>query len=384
MCNKKKRGYAMSSKKRASRQPSALSQVLIIYRDNHKITQEDLAALLYVEPRTLRRWENGETMLTDTHELKKIADRLGVAYETLGIASSLYIPLTLEEITTSITRIWDLIDEGKISAAHAIADNLARETYRQLKTDDPLYLRSYAQMYFAIGHATSLSVQTEDTGQAIYYYQQMEYFARCINDPTLINVALTYQGDMYRRKNDMQNAILTLEQARDTTQGAETAAQGNLMQLLARSYIKAKRIPDFDTAIKTAEELAYASAEDNRSTKNQFHLAHVFEEYAKGYDILGKPEIALEYVNKAERAHTLTPSVKILLKLARAEVLIHGGDITAGEPLAIEAAIFTKEHGHKRRLERIYALKRYLNRQAFKFGKAEASLSEALEGTIET
>lgn len=373
----------MAGKKRVQRQPSALSQILIIYRDSHKLTQEELAALLDVEPRTLRRWENGETILTDTHDLKHIADRLGIPYENLGIAPSLYIPLSLEDITTTIARIWNLIDDGRISEAYAIAENLARETYRQLNTDDPKYLRAYAQMYFAIAHTTSLSVRTEDVGQAIYYYQQMEYFARRINDNTLITVALTYQGDMYRRKNDMPNAILTLEKAREIAPGIEPAAEGNLMQLLARSYIKVKRVQDFDTAIKTSEELAYASAEDNSSTQNQFHLAHVFEEYAKGYDILGKPDTALDYLDKAEKAHTLTKSVTILLKVARAEVLIHSGDISAGEPLAVEAAVYTKEHGHRRRLERIYALKRYLNRQAFKYGKAEASLSEALEGTLE-
>jgi transcriptional regulator with XRE-family HTH domain len=373
----------MAGKKRVQRQPSALSQVLIIYRDTHRLTQEELASLLDVEPRTLRRWENGETILTDTHDLKNIADRLGIPYENLGIASSLYIPLTPEGITETVTRIWGLIDEGRINEAYAIAENLARETYRQLKTDDLTYLKAYAQMYFAIAHATSLSVRTEDVGQAIYYYQQMEYFARRVNDNTLITVALTYQGDMYRRKNDMPNAILTLEKARDTTPGAEPAAQGNLMQLLARSYIKVNRVQEFDTAIKTSEGLAYASAEDNSSTQNQFHLAHVFEEYAKGYDILGKPEIALDYLDKAEKAHKLTKSVTVLLKVARAEVLIHSGDISAGEPLAVEAAIYTKEHGHRRRLERIYALKRYLNRQAFKYGKAEASLSEALEGSLE-
>jgi lipopolysaccharide biosynthesis regulator YciM len=166
----------------------------------------------------------------------------------------------------------------------------------------------------------------------------------------------------------MPNAILTLEKARDTTPGAEPAAQGNLMQLLARSYIKVKRVQDFDTAIKTAEELAHVSAENNGSTQNQFHLAHVYEEYAKSYDILGKPDLALDYVDKAEKAHTLTKSVTVLLKVARAEVLIHSGDISAGEPLAVEAAVYTKEHGHRRRLERIYALKRFLNRQAFKYG----------------
>ncbi|MFL5627693.1 MAG: helix-turn-helix domain-containing protein [Ktedonobacteraceae bacterium] len=373
----------MASKQRKQRQPSALSQALTIYRDKHKFTQEELAALLDVEPRTLRRWENGETVLTDTRDLKHIADRLGIPYDHLGIAPSLYIPLSIEQMTTTVTRIWSLIDDGRISEAHAIAENLVHEAYKQLATDDPNYLRAFAHMYHVAAHATSLSVRTDDVGQAMYYYQQMEYFARRLKDNTLINISLAYQGDMYRRKNDLQKAIIVLEEARDTTPGADLAARGNVMQLLARSYVKVNRVQDFDRAIKTSEEIAFAVAEQPRSTGNQYHLSHVYEEYAKGYDLLGRPQEALDYVDKAEKAQTLTKSVEILLKVVRAEILIHSGDINAGEPLAVEAAVYTKAHGHLRRLERIYALKRYLNGQALRYGRAEASLSEALEGSLE-
>ncbi len=332
----------MAGKQRKQRQPSALSQALILYRNKHKFTQEELATLLDTEPRTLRRWENGETVLTDTRELKHIADRLGIPYDHLGIAPSLYIPLSIEQINITAARIWSLIDDGRISEAHAIAENLVREASHQLTTDDQNYLRSYAHMYHATAHATSLSVRTDDVGQAIYYYQQMEYFARTIHDNTLINISLAYQGDMYRRKNDLHKAIT-----------------------------------------KTSEDIAYAVAEQPRSTRNQYHLAHVYEEYAKGYDLLGKPQLALDYIDKAEKSHVITKSVDILLKVARAEILIHSGDIKAGERLAVEAAVYTKEHGHLRRLERIYALKRFLNRQATRYGRAEASLSEALEGSLE-
>ena len=373
----------MASRQRKQRQPSALSQALTLYRDKHKFTQEELAALLDTEPRTLRRWENGETVLTDTRELKRIADKLGIPYDHLGIAPSLYVPLSIEHMQTTVSRIWGLIDDGRISEAHAIAENLVREAYQQFATDDLTYIRAFAHLYHAVAHATSLSVRTDDVGQAMYYYQQMEYFARKIADNTLINIALAYQGDMYRRKNDMQKAIATLEEARDTTSGADLAAQGNVMQLLARSYVKVGRVQDFDTAIKSSEDIAYAVAEQPRSTGNQYHLAHVYEEYAKGYDILSKPSLALSYVDKAEKSQKLTKSVEILLKVARAEILIHSGDVSTGEPLAVEAAVYTKAHGHLRRLERIYALKRYLNQQTMRYSRAERSLSEALEGSLE-
>ena len=192
---------------------------------------------------------------------------------------------------------------------------------------------------------------------------------------------------MYRRKNDFPKAIMILQQARDNTPGADLSAQGNMMQLLARSYVRVHRVKDFDTAIKTSEEMAYAVAEQrqeiSKSTGNQYHLAHVYEEYVKGYDLLGQYGLAMDYVDKAEKAQTLNKSVEILLKVARAEILIHSGDIKEGESLAVEAAIYTKEHGHLRRLERIYNLKRYLHYKAQQYAKSENSLSEALEGILE-
>ncbi len=371
----------------ATRKPksslSLASQTLKDYRKSHNLSQEQLAHDLHLEPRTYRAYENGEYPLNNIHELRRIADLLGLEPERLGVASSSYTSLSVEQITAIIARIWSLIDIGRISEAYAIARNLVRETAHQLATNDPLYLHTFARMYHAVAHATSLSVRTDDVAQAIYYYHQMERFARHLEDNTLLNIVLAYQGDMYRRKNDLQKAIGFLEAARDTTPGSDLASQGNVMQLLARSYVRVNRPKDFDTAIKISEDIAYAVAELPRSTGNQYHLAHVYEEYAKGYDLLGKPQKALDYVDKAEKAQVLTESVEMLLTVVRSEILIHSGDISAGEPLAVEAAIHSKDHGHLRRLERIYALKRFLNHQALKYVKAEASLSEVLEGSLE-
>lgn len=370
------------------RPPSALSQALKAYREAHKFSQDELAAILDEDPRQIRRWENNETaFLPDIRQLKKIADLLGIPYEHLGIAPSIYVPLSLEQINSTIDRIWSLIDEGRINEAHAIAENLVREVINQIESrkQDTLFFRTCARLYHAAAHATSLSVRTDEVGLAIYYYQQMEYFARQAADETLINIALSYQGDMHRRKSDIARAITLLEAARDTTPHADSAARGNMLQLLARSYLRANRIDEFETALKRSEEIAHTMSQKQglRSTGNQYHLAHVYEEYAKGYDTLGKTQKALDYIDLAEKSQTITKSVEILLKVARSEALIHSGDLRNGEPLAVEAAIYTKQHGHYRRLERIYALKRYVNQQMLKYGKTELALSEALEGKIE-
>jgi transcriptional regulator with XRE-family HTH domain len=197
----------MPAKDPKRRSPSALGKALKTHRDTYNLTQEALAALLDEDPRQIRRWENNDTTVKDPGHLKAIADRLAIPYEHLGISPSLYIPLTLEQINATVDRIWFLVDEGRINEAHAIAENLLQQATHQLvvTTQDATFLRTFARLYHAAAHATSLNVRSDNVGQAIYY-QQMEYFARQRKDETLINVSLTYQGDMQRRKGDLPGA----------------------------------------------------------------------------------------------------------------------------------------------------------------------------------
>jgi tetratricopeptide (TPR) repeat protein len=315
--------------------------------------------------------------------LKTIADRLSIPYEHVGIAPSLYIPLTLEQINTGVDRIWLLIDEGRINEAHAIAEHLVQQATHQfvVTKQDAAFLRTFARLYHAIAKTTSASVRSDNVGQALYYYQQMEYFARQLKDETLLNLALINQGNMQRRKGDLPRALALLEGARETTPRAEQAARGKMQQFLARCYLRTNRRDEFESALKEAEASAHAMGYQARITDTWFRLAYVYEEYASSYAILGRTHEALEYVDHAEKAHPLSKSVEVKLKLARAEALFRAGDISSGMPLAVEVAIYYREHGHNRNLERISALKRYMRQQMLSYGKAEAVLTEVLEGT---
>ena len=126
-----------------------------------------------------------------------------------------------------------------------------------------------------------------------------------------------------------------------------------------------------------AEELAHAINPDINNTRGQYqyNLAAVYEEYGKSYGILGKPQEALDYLALAEKERPGTTFWEILLMIARAEVLIYNDEISSGLPLALEAAEHSQKQGHRRRLERIYGMKRYLSRKALTYGKAEAELS---------
>ena len=97
--------------------PSFAGQFLKNYRNAHKLTQEQLAYNLTIEPRSLRAYENGERQLNNIHELRRIADALSIEPELLGVATPTDVPKTPEEIDTIVKRVWSLMDEPRISEA---------------------------------------------------------------------------------------------------------------------------------------------------------------------------------------------------------------------------------------------------------------------------
>ena len=361
---------------------SLASQALKDYRKAHGITQEQLAEELKIDPRTLRLWENGRAP-ENIRELRRISDLLGIEPERLGLAAALYVPKTLEQIEEIIHRVWSLMDEVRVNEASILIERLVKDLRIQITKEDPLLLLSFAHALHAAGYVASMRAKTSEVPVAIAHYHELETVARMINDPTLLNIALTYQGDMYRRLGEIQKAITYLEAARDTTSGANVAARGNGLQLLGRSSFLNKDIYSFERAMAEAEELAGAIEPAANSIHGHFNLGTTYEEYAKSYAVLGQTQKALDYVKKTKANLPRTPNNKVLLMIVRAEALIYGGEIDSGERIAIEAARLSRLQGHQRRLERIQNIKRYLHQQSLKFGKAEMELDEALSGPIE-
>ena len=308
---------------------------------------------------------------------------LGIEPERLGVAASLYIPKTAEQIEKIVDRVWSLMDEVRISEARPIIEKLIRDVEMQITKEDHHLLRAFAHASQAAGYVISMNATTSEVPLAIHYYHQMESVARIINDQTLLNIALAYQGDMYRRLGDISKAITFLEAARDTTPQANRAARGNGLQLLGRASILKKDVNSFEYAMAEAEELASTIDPVQNSIHGHFNLGLIYEEYAKSYAAMGKKHQALEYVKRVKASIPRTPNNNVLLMIVRAEALIYGGEIDSGEPLALEAARLSRMQGHHRRLERIQNIKRYLHQQSLKFGKVEMELDEALNGPLE-
>jgi tetratricopeptide (TPR) repeat protein len=370
-----------------SRQPaSPLAKALGEHRDRYTLTQAQLASDLSVDVKTIGRWERDETPLNDVRELKRIARMLGIKPEQLGIVSSVYVPLTYEQADETIDHVWNLARQSRYIEARPLVEKFLQDLIPQARADDHAMLNRLARVRHAAGHITSIMCRTSETDIALRHYQEMEKAARTIHDDTLLNLALTYEGDMYRRKGDVREAINYLRDARDTTPQTNNAARGNGIQLLGRAYVQAGNKSGFERAMAESEDLTYqTTAEETANTVyGLYNLGTVYEDYNRSYTILGDTQKALEYLEKAEKAfQPLTIHWQTLLATAKAATLVACGDITTGVEVAIEAAHLCTSTGNHRLLERVYAVQSTIDNLTRYMSRAGTQLREVLNGPME-
>lgn len=358
---------------------SLLSLVLKEYRKKHRLTQEQLVHDLSIEARTLRAWEN-ERPTNNIQELYRIADLLGIDAKRLGLSGAVFVPRTSEQIEEIMQHAWLLVEESRLHEARVIIEQLARNLRGQITTEDPQLLRSLAQVYHSAGYIVSEATEAAESQGAMVYYQEMADIARILKDPTLLNIALTYHGDMYRRLGKLDKAATYLEAARDEAPGADGAALGNSIQLLARVYLRRGELGNFETAMKQSEELSYAFDPALSSTRGHYSPGTVYEEYGRSYADMGRTQKALAYLDQAQAALPQTKFWELLIKTSRASALVKGNELESGITLAIETTREIKSFGVLRYLDRINMLNKHLEKLERHIGNIRKPLQEALYG----
>ncbi len=359
-----------------------LSKVLTEYLEKHPMNQLDLAEYLNIGECTLRRWKNGEEVLTDAQELKRIAELLGVEPELLGVVSSVYLPLTVEQIDKALAHVWTLVAKARNYEARVAGEKLIKDLRAQITKEDRELLFRLGRAHHVTGYVTSLNTHTNEVYKAIEHFEQMANIAHIIHDDTLLNLALTYHGDMLRREGDTDEAITYLEAARDTTPLADVAARGNGIQLLGRAYVQKRDVDGFERALAEAERLVGEIDPEQSSTNGLYCRGTVLEEYGRSYGTLGQMQKSLTYLDEAEKELPPTMRWKILLMTTRTVTLVRGGEYREGGELAIESAQLCRAYGNIRCLERIYGVQRYLERLSREAGRISGDIREALDGPL--
>ncbi|MBV9690667.1 MAG: helix-turn-helix transcriptional regulator [Ktedonobacteraceae bacterium] len=353
-----------------------IGQALRDYRKSYKLTQEQLAERLGVEPKTIIRWENGQP-LRSVEKLHHYADLLGISPITFGLQP--LRPRSPEEIDTVVAHGWGLLSQARYREARNTLETLLLDVH--IESDDEILLRALAGAHYLAGQVVAETVRTDEVAKAINYFQTLQDIARQINDDTWLNVALTYQGDMFRRAGEISKAVAISEGARDNTPQAHALAQGNNAQLLARIYVVQGNMRNFEQEMRRAEDIAAAGPLEGITIT--YSLGTVYADWARMLAKQGKMQQALSYNQLAKQHFPQLPRWELFMKVIQSEAMVYGDELDEGLKIAKEAAHLALEQGDIRMLECIYAIRKYLRQQRVRFGRADDELGEMLEGQVE-
>ncbi len=173
-----------------------LTQILKDHREKYNVTQEQLASDLNVDVRTLRRWENQETILRDKDELRRLASRLGVEAERFGVTNS---SITDQQAAETLEHIWKLVTGGRAWEARTIAERLVGDLQTKTRDDNrEENLFRLTQAHHATAYTRAMNTRISEIKYPLTSYHNMGETARLIEDPVLLAIALTYEGDISR------------------------------------------------------------------------------------------------------------------------------------------------------------------------------------------
>lgn len=289
----------------------------------------------------------------------------------------------IDDLYTSINGVWRLIKDANVYEARATSEQLVRDIKAMITSEDKVLLRVLAHACFACGYTTSMNSRNRQAFSAIAHYKRMEDVAHILDDPSLLAIACTYQGDTFRRSGNMEKALTCLLSAYDISPHVDLAAHGNCAHLLARVYLAMNNTKEFERLIAEAEEIAQGIHPTENSTHGQYSLGTVYLEYARAYCKRRNLQKAMDYLDLAEKALPPSTHWQTLLSATRADVLTRCGDRQQGTQLAIQSVELCYEHGNMRLLERIHALLRFLTSEAMEISNAIVAINESIHGTFD-
>jgi tetratricopeptide (TPR) repeat protein len=287
-------------------------------------------------------------------------------------------------VNAQIEHIWSLIRDANVREARAESEQLVADLQAyvdEMGDADGQLLNGLASACHLAGYTTSMSTRNRYALRAVRYFERMEQLACTLADDALFVIALTYQGDAYRRAGNLKEARKRL-QAAYVHVPQELAALGNCAQLLGRVYFLSGDMDGFEAMMKQAEKLAKMIDQEQNILHGQYCLGTVYIDYARYYSKAGKNDSALAYLKLAEKHLPATIHWYTLLTATRGIVLIKSNNIAEGMPAVIKAVQLGREHGNERLLDKFYELERFLGFKAIEISEAKMALSGKLEEAL--
>lgn len=356
---------------------------LLHWRTQRHLSLEKLSARLaatesdYVSPKTLNRWEKGETPLPGwaTAGLAKVlkiseVELLHGPRETdptlPTYVSAAYTGLDLEVAEHVIKMgytswIASRPDDARkaVQSVLPLLETMQRRGVRSTQVRQGKHI--LARGYELLG-ALALDQLENDT--AVAHFRHALTMSEELRDANLITAHMTELGDAYRRKGDHDTALDLMQTALGHSTGIDRATRGYVLQMIAYTYADAGDEAQFSRHIGEAIDLLGHSGEGEGAARRDFIPFEVLEIYGKVMRDFGHPLEALTYLNRAERALSSRPNVprwQAVLTISKAQALCDAGELDAGVELAIKGITLAHSCQSPRQMNRVRKLMRKMD-----------------------
>src|SRR5260370_7414555 len=138
-----------------------IGQVLIQYREAHRLTQEQLADSLNVGQKTILRWENSNPPLRNMDEPYRIADMLGIPPVAFGLQP--FRSRAPQEIDSVVEHVWSLMPQARYIEARTTIEGLLRDV--RIEQEDYQLLSTLAHPHHIPLHAIATNTRTSEIQQ---------------------------------------------------------------------------------------------------------------------------------------------------------------------------------------------------------------------------
>jgi transcriptional regulator with XRE-family HTH domain len=363
-------------------------------REKKEYTQEELGALIGVTARSIGEWERGGGSPSQDHK-QALVECLEIEPELIGLLQRR--DFSPQEASACYNRTTSYLDMAMFNSAFISSDFLVRNLRRLVKQGDKTLLKPLIDALHVAGH--TVSIARNNAEQALIYYQRMEHYVLQLEKddpmrPTLLSLARTYQGEMRRRKGDIEGAIRAFKNA---PQGPEVdvRVKGNRAQLSARPYMNLGDPDSIEEARRQLDRSFELLSEVKKSDSGIYvcyNLCGTYLAYAQFHRDRNNIKESLRYIELAEQNVSQAPRWRIPVLITKGLLLINraakgqfitnfsmDAEFKEGVSLLVDAIELARKAGHRRQLSQIARIKNNLFHRARDYFDAGHQLGEKLD-----
>ncbi|MBE3561370.1 MAG: hypothetical protein IMW89_19440 [Ktedonobacteraceae bacterium] len=256
--------------------------------------------------------EHGRKRIDDQQTLRKVCDILQIPYWKMGLSefdpfTQMFLPghgrsmydETLDTVEELVRQIWSLRCAARIREADTGVRKLGKLfTYFKESLPPPVRLeKRYIFLYVQyLRLKATAHLEKKQYKETMQIYREIFELTKDRDEPALKALALKSIGKELNREGDHREAVIYLEEARDTAIDGSKLLRAFIQSYLIRAYGGNKDLVRFERAVNTGLTLARSIGEYEDGTDFIYSwsaVSAVMAEQSWGYIELGMPEKTL-------------------------------------------------------------------------------------------